>query len=181
MVTFVVAAGIVTGAPVNTQVPAKTTPANVVPSIVTVPPPRLEPAIKALTPSRLPVSHGKQLVGWADPGSPPPIIEKFSPETLKLGPSKIPSIEREPLVTTRGSALTDGASVNIRKAHKTSSILDMEFSFKNLGFNVGGQGGVTIRNPRGDCQRGSDYQLFSEHVVRLSPKAEYAGIISANG
>jgi hypothetical protein len=67
-----------------------------------------------------------------DPGSPPPKTEKFSPKRLKCGPPEIPVTEREPLVTTMGSAFTDGVRVNIRKAHNTISIFDMEFSSENI-------------------------------------------------
>src|SRR5215213_4582577 len=123
------------------------------PSIIIVPLPRLEPAKNY---SRLSGRHS--YMGNTSEGRrilvPPPPIEKFSPERLYSGPSKIPiSGPREPLVTTRGSAFTDGVRVNIRKAHKTRSIFDIEFSFKHQKFNGGELGAETIRNARGDCQR----------------------------
>jgi hypothetical protein len=53
-------------------------------------------------------------------------------------------MEREPPVITRGSAFTDGVRVNIRKAHKTMTILGIEISFKHYGFNGWEQGFSTV-------------------------------------
>jgi hypothetical protein len=81
MEMFVVAAGKTADA-VNTHVPPKTKLFNVMPSIVTMPPPRLEPAKKPFRPITLPLTHGKQAVAWNEPGSPDPPIEKLSPKTV---------------------------------------------------------------------------------------------------
>jgi hypothetical protein len=68
-----------------------------------------------------------------DPSWPLPLAEKFAPERVNCCPLLIiPVLVKEPLVTTSGSAFTDGVRANIRKAHKTTSVFDMGILLQNI-------------------------------------------------